>query len=69
MLLSSDLTDDNKCFIWCLLAFFHYNTDVKGGCKNKASSYKKYTSEIKEPENVSYPVDIETIPEFQNLKN
>ena len=61
--------DDNKCFIWCLLAFYHYNTDVKGGCKNNASSYKKYIEDIKEPENISYPVDIEAIPEFEKLNS
>ena len=59
--------DDNQCFIWCLLAFDHYNKDVKGGCKNKASSYKKYYDEIKQPENISYPVDVEAVPEFEKL--
>ena len=59
--------NDNQCFIWCLLAVDHYNKDVKGGCKNKASSYKKYYDEIKQPENISYPVDVEAVPEFEKL--
>ena len=59
--------EDDKCFIWCLLAFFHHNTDVKGGCKDKATSYKKYYDNIKKPNNVSYPVDIESVPEFEKL--
>ena len=32
--------NDDKCFIWCILSYFHYNKEVKGGCKNLASSYK-----------------------------
>jgi hypothetical protein len=61
--------NDDKCFIWCILAYFHYNKEVKGGCKNLASSYKKFMSEIKEPANFSYPVELDMIPEFEELND
>ena len=46
--------NDNKCFLWCLLASRHYNVDVT------------VDSKIKEPENVSYPIEIDTVSEFEN---
>ena len=42
---------------------------LKVDLKNKASSYTKLYGEIKEPENVSYPIKIDIIPEFKNLNN
>ena len=47
------INDDEKCFIWSLLAFKHYK-EMKGGCKNKSSSYKKFLNEIIEPDGVTY---------------
>ena len=57
---------NNKCFLWCFLASTHYNVDVKGGCKNKASSYKLFR-EIKEPEKFFYCIEIGTHPEINFL--
>ena len=62
------INDDEKCFIWSILASKHYN-EIKGGCKNKASTYKKYLNEIKEPDGVTYPLDIDFVPEFEKLNN
>ena len=61
--------DDDKCFIWCILAYFNYNKEVKGGCKNSAASYKKFINEIKEPTNFSYPVELDTVPKFEKLND
>jgi hypothetical protein len=62
------INDDEKCFIWSILAFNHYSA-IKGGCKNKASTYKKYLNEIKEPDGVTYPLNIDFVPEFEKLNN
>ena len=40
---------------------------MKGGCKDKAYSYFIFEKELIEPENVTYPLDIEIIPEFEIL--
>ena len=58
--------DDEKCFKWSILASKHYH-EMKGGCKDKAYSYFKFEKELIEPENVTYPLDIEFIPEFEKL--
>ena len=34
-----------------------------------STSYHKFEKELIEPENVSYPLDIEFIPEFEKLNN
>jgi len=34
-----------------------------------STSYHKFEKELIEPENVSYPMDIEFIPEFEKLNN
>ena len=60
--------DDEKCFKWSILASKHYH-EMKGGCKDKAYSYFKFEKELIEPENVTYPLDIEFIPEFEKLNN
>ena len=54
-------------FLCCFLASTHYNIDVKGVCKNKANSCKKFIGEIKEPEYISCPVEIESVPQFEKL--
>ena len=58
--------NDEKCFKWSILAFKHYHT-FKRGCGLKATEYYKYENELIEPANVSYPLDIEFIPEFKKL--
>ena len=60
--------DDEKCFKWSILASKHYH-EMKGGCKDKAYSYFKFEKELIDPENGSYPLDIEFIPEFEKLNN
>jgi hypothetical protein len=60
--------DDEKCFKWSILASKHYH-EMKGGCKDEAYSYFKCQKELIEPENVTYPLDIEFIPEFEKLNN
>ena len=61
------INDDDKCFYWSLMAFKHYN-EMKGGCKNKSSSYKKF-NDIKEPDDIKYPLDIDFIPQFEKLND
>ena len=61
--------NDDKCIIWALLAFLHYN-DIKNKDKNQTYNYKKYWNEIKEPNNIIYPIDIQTdIKKFEKLND
>ena len=59
---------DEKCFLWSLLTYKFYKT-FKKGCGLKATEYKKYINEIKEPEGVIYPLEIDFIPEFERLND
>ena len=59
---------DEKCFIWSLLAYKYYST-FKKGCGLKSYEYKKYEKDIIEPEGVTYPVEIDFMPEFERLNN
>ena len=52
--------DDNKCFLWSLLAFKHYD-EIKSKSKNEVRHYKKFVDSIKLPEYVSYPVETQAI--------
>ena len=49
--------DDNKCFLWSLLAYKHYD-EIKSKSKNEVRHYKKYIDSIKVPEHAYFPVDI-----------
>jgi hypothetical protein len=61
--------NDDKCIIWALLTFLHYDK-VKDGCKSKLSSYEQYISSIKTPIDIKYPIDIQTdIKKFERLNN
>ena len=51
---------DEKCFKWSILASKFYHT-FKRGCGLKATEYYKYEKELIEPENITYPLDIEFI--------
>jgi hypothetical protein len=42
---------------------------IKAKDKNNTIHYKKYWDEIKEPENVEYPITIDSIPQFEELNN
>jgi hypothetical protein len=60
--------DDNKCFLWSLLAFKHYD-EIKSKSKNEVRHYKKYVDSIKLPEYVSYPVEIQAIGMWEEANN
>ena len=63
------INTDEKCFLWALLAYKHYDKYAKLGCKNKANTYKKHIQDIIEPEGVTYPLNIDFIPQFEELNN
>ena len=60
--------DDDKCFLWSLLAAKYYDT-ITNKDKNEVRYYKKYAHEIVEPKIFEYPVKITDIPEFERLNN
>ena len=61
---------DNKCLIWCLLAFKHYDDNKDDYHKNEVRYYKKYEKEIKLPDGVEFPINIhEDIPKIEELNN
>jgi hypothetical protein len=58
---------DDKCIIWCMLAFKYYDSVNNG---STIYPYKKHFAEIKEPENQIYPIDIlKDIPKFERLND
>ena len=60
--------DDDKCILYCLAANKHF--DDLSCRKNLPQSYKKWMSEIVEPVNQSYPINIfKDIPRFEKLNN
>ena len=55
--------NDNKCFKWALIyAKFYKN-------RTETYRYKEHWNEIKEPENVVYPVTIESVPEWEKAND
>ena len=60
--------EDNKCFKWALLAYKHYD-NIKSTTKNDPARYKKYWSDIIEPENFEYPVNLNDIEQWETLNN
>lgn len=56
---------DNKCFLWSLLAYKHYN-DIK---KVEVRYYKKLVDSIKIPENAVFPVSLDDIPLWEKENN
>lgn len=60
--------DDDKCFLWSLLAFKHYD-EIKSKSKNEVRHYKKYVDTIKLPEYVSYPVETQVISMWEEANN
>lgn len=53
--------NDEKCFLWSLIASKHYD-DIK---KIEVKHYKKYIDSIIIPENASFPVSVDDIPEWE----
>lgn len=60
--------DDNKCFLWSLLAYKHYD-EIKSKSKNEVRHYKKYIDSFKIPENSYFPVDIGQIHLWEETNN
>ena len=58
---------DEKCFKWAILASKHYHEFKSKKMSLISSSYHKFEKELIEPENVTYPLDIEFIPKFEKL--
>ncbi len=63
-------TDDDKCLLYCIAAHFHYE-DVKDKNKrNDPKAYIKYFDEIKQPNDITYPINIDKdITKFEKLNN
>jgi hypothetical protein len=57
---------DNRCFLYSLLAYKHYD-NIKHKDKNEPKYYDKYINEIIEPENFKYPVKLEDVNQFEKL--
>ena len=61
--------DDDKCILYCLAAYFNYDT-IKSHHKSEPSTYKKYLSQVITPENQKFPIDIQhDIPKFEKLND
>ena len=67
---------DERCIIWSLLAFLHYDNlpltksgkEVKE--KNEPRHYKQFLHEIVEPDNIAYPINVQTdIKKFERSNN
>ena len=61
---------DDKCFFWALMASKYY--DKVKATSNSATEirhYKKFMSEIIEPEGCEYPVKISDIEKWENANN
>jgi len=62
--------NDDKCLLWCMLAFKHYDDIGKKENRTNPKYYQKYLTEIVEPENITYPINIDKdIPKFEKLNN
>ena len=62
--------DDNKCILWALSSYLRRNIVEKCKDKNEKYHYKKYLDDIKLPENIKFPIDIETdIKKIEKLNN
>ena len=58
---------DDRCILYALSASKYYDT-INSNSKNKPYHYNKYLDEIIEPENIKYPIDIQTdIKKFEKL--
>lgn len=56
---------DNKCFLWCILSYFHYN-DVK---KIQCGYYKQFLNTIKQPIDINYPICIDDTHLYEGLND
>jgi hypothetical protein len=62
--------NDDKCLLWCMLAFKHYEDIGKKENRTNPKYYEPYLPEIVEPENIIYPISIDKdIPKFEKLNN
>ena len=58
---------DNKCFLWSLIASKHYDEVKKVECVYYKK--EKYINSIIEPENTSYPIAVDSIPEWEKCND
>ena len=56
--------EDNKCFLWCVLAKIHFDEIKKN--KSRVSNYKKFEDEIN-MQNISYPFKVKDLKKFHKL--
>jgi hypothetical protein len=62
--------NDQKCFLYCLLAdTLTRNKIIESKDLDRPSIYKNHTHHIKVPENVEYPITTDDISEFEELNN
>ena len=54
---------DDKCFLYCILAFYNYNEIKKVECRY----YKKFLDTMKQPDNITYPISIDDIHLFEEI--
>ena len=63
-------TDDDKCLLYCICAFFHYEDIGKKENRTNPKYYQKYLSEIKLPSDITFPINIDKdISKFEKLNN
>ena len=63
---------DDKCIKWCLLAYLHHDDEAVKKSKryNIPTTYAVYEKEIIEPEDIKYPINIQTdIKKFEKANN
>ena len=56
--------EDNKCFLWCILAKIHYD-EIKEH-RSRVSKYKNFEDEIN-MKNISYPFKVKDLKKFHKL--
>ena len=60
--------NDNKCLLWCLLAYKYYDK-INNKDKNEVYNYRKYENEIILPKDFQYPASIKDISKIEKLNN
>ena len=58
--------DDDRCFEWAILSYFHYN-NYNRNCR--VTPYKKHIDEINKPINIKYPITLNDIEQYEHLNN
>ncbi len=63
---------DDRCLLYCLSAFDHYEDEKHKNRKDKnnPSMYEEYMHEIKIPDKLVFPIDVsKDIPKFEQLNH